>query len=63
MSNMILQQIEVGKSEIPLFCVILTGKFISNIILWFNVDGYVLKGDLEALKANKEALHCNKKVT
>ena len=32
-SNMTLQQINVGKSVRPHFCVILTGKFISAIIV------------------------------
>ena len=40
---MILQQIKVGKSVRPLFCVILTGKFISAIIVMIQGQNFKFK--------------------
>ena len=39
---MILQQIKVGKSVRPLFRVILTGKFVSAIIVMIEVKRSIL---------------------
>ena len=45
MSNMIFQQMKLGPSVIPHFYVILTGQFISEIIL-------IIQGHLQGRKVN-----------